>query len=344
MEFTGITLAYPSKIDSNWQLKDYLGALRVRSSIGRNRYKVKAGLYKLGNAGPGDEVFVTANYKLSFDLLRRNLKGIHAWILVLDTHGINVWCAAGKGTFGTQELIHRIRETSLSTFVSHKRIILPQLGAPGIAAHKVKDATGFNVKYGPVRSQDIKSYLEQGRKKDPDMRSVRFNLKDRLILAPVEISNSLIYLLIAIACMMLISGISPQGFSFQEVWKDGRFAAAGILLAYISGTVLGPMLLPVLPTRYFAAKGYIIGFIISFGFLLMLKISSLMSIIGWLALAGTISSFLTMNFTGSSTYTSLSGVRKEMRLFIPVQLVMGIIGIALIILSNIYHHEATILA
>ena len=82
---------------------------------------------------------MTANYKLSFDAIRKNLSGQNGWILVLDTKGINVWCAAGKGTFGTNELVKRIRLVSLEKIVNHKRLILPQLGAAGVAAHKVKE-------------------------------------------------------------------------------------------------------------------------------------------------------------------------------------------------------------
>ena len=64
-------------------------------------YKVDPGLYAIGNPNERSPVLVTANYKMSFDNLREALPGRDAWILVLDTRGINVWCAAGKGTFGT---------------------------------------------------------------------------------------------------------------------------------------------------------------------------------------------------------------------------------------------------
>jgi len=66
----------------------------------RMSYAISPGLYAVGNPTKESDVFVSANYKLSFDVLRRELKGFNAWILVLDTKGINVWCAAGKGTFG----------------------------------------------------------------------------------------------------------------------------------------------------------------------------------------------------------------------------------------------------
>ncbi|RMF42006.1 MAG: acetyl-CoA synthase subunit gamma, partial [Deltaproteobacteria bacterium] len=130
-----------------WQ--DHGGAILMRWGIGRFRYAIAPGLYAVGNPNPESEVLVTANYKLSFDHLRRHLAGRDLWILVLDTKGINVWCAAGKGTFGTDELVRRIRASRLEELVSHRRLILPQLGAPGVAAHKVKEQTGFRVSYGP---------------------------------------------------------------------------------------------------------------------------------------------------------------------------------------------------
>jgi len=64
--------------------------------------------------------------------------------------------------FGTDELIHRIESSELSKYVSHKKLVLPQLGATGVAAHEVKERSGYNVNYGPVRASDIKEYLDAG--------------------------------------------------------------------------------------------------------------------------------------------------------------------------------------
>jgi acetyl-CoA decarbonylase/synthase complex subunit gamma len=41
-----------------------------------------------------------------------------------------------------------------------------------------------------------------------------------------------------------------------------------------------------------------------------------------------------MNFTGASTYTSLSGVRKEMRWALPMEIGAGIVGLGLWLGSN----------
>jgi hypothetical protein len=91
------------QVSSFWTQADYLGTFKARWGIGRRHYMVDPGLYALGRPDEKSPVLVTANYKMSFDRLRRALPGRNAWILVLDTKGINVWCAAGKGTFGTAE-------------------------------------------------------------------------------------------------------------------------------------------------------------------------------------------------------------------------------------------------
>jgi len=336
MDLSNLSLVTQPKVDSEWLRSDYWGALKVRSSIGRNKYQVKPGLYKLGTPGKDAEVIVTSNYKLSFDLVRKSLKGLNAWILVLQTHGINVWCAAGKGTFGTDELVRQINDSQLNLYVSHKHIIVPQLGAPGVSGFKVKEATGFSVKFGPVRAEDLKDYLAAGLKKNRTMRSVQFNFKDRLVLTPVELVNSLRYFLYALLFIALISGIHGNGYSLSAVWKNGGSSGVFLLLAYLSGAFFGPVLLPLLPFRHFGGKGFIMG-ILLFGLVVLLvgREYSMLYLVGWFLISGAISPFLTMNFTGASTYTSLSGVRKEMRLFVPIQVASSLAGLTLVILSQL---------
>ncbi len=319
----------------DWNLSDYFGSLKVRLSIGRNNYRVEPGVYRLGNPDENSDVFVSANYKLSFDVLRKNLKGMNAWILVLDTKGVNVWCAAGKGTFGTNELIHRINLHHLHTLVSHRRLILPQLGAPGVAAHVVKKETGFTVKYGPVRASDISQYVESRCKASETMRRVRFNFKDRLITSPVEIMNSLWQIALIILAFLVLSGLSSSGYSLETVRHVGLKDTLIILTAYLSGTFLTPVLLPWIPSRYFAGKGIFIQALV----FLLLVISvpgklPLISLLAWFLMSVALSSYLAMNFTGASTFTSLSGVKKELKLFIPVQLSAVITGFILYVVSK----------
>ena len=322
-------------ISTNIEFNDFLGAVMVRWGINRNNYRVSPGLYAVGTPDKLSDVFVTANYKLSFDALRKNLSGVSGWILVLDTKGVNVWCAAGKGTFGTKELVNRIKLTSLERIVSHKRLILPQLGATGVAAHKVKEETGFNVHYGPVRASDIKKFISEGYRADKEMRRVTFGFKDRIKLIPNDFVYGKFYLLGAIALLFLISGLSNKGISYRNFAGDGGPSILSVLLAYIAGIVITPMFLPYIPCRRFSFKGFYSGalvFIILF--LLKLTGSNIFETLSWFLIITAISSFLAMNFTGSSTYTSLSGVKKEMKFSVPFQIGFALVGIILQVIGK----------
>lgn len=96
----------------------------------------------MGAASADSPVLVTANYKLTFDTLRRELAGVDVWVLVLDTRGVNVWCAAGKNLFSHDELALRVQRTGLERVVRHRRLILPQLAATGVSARQVKKKYG----------------------------------------------------------------------------------------------------------------------------------------------------------------------------------------------------------
>jgi len=47
-----------------------------------------------------------------------------------------------------------------------------------------------------------------------------------------------------------------------------------------------------------------------------------------------------MNFTGSSTYTSLSGVKQEMRMAVPLQIVTGATGLIVWMVSRFLQRGA----
>ena len=315
--------------------KDYLGAFRVRWGIRRNSYRVNPGLYAIGTPNERSDVLVTANYKLSFDTVRKNLHGLNVWLLVLDTKGINVWCSAGKGTFGTKELVNRIRLSFLDTVVQHKRIILPQLSAVGVAAHLVKESSGFTVVYGPVRASDIQSFVNAGYKATKEMRLVHFDWYDRLRLVPNDIIYNLRYLMSLLVVISVLSGINTHGYSVQQVLINSIPIAKIIAAGYFAGLVLTPLLLPYIPTQNFSFKGLIIGVVISallflthsLGGNLLVNLSAIFFISGF-------SSFLAMNFTGASTFTSLAGVKKEMKIAVPIQIVSVVIAAILIVLNS----------
>jgi hypothetical protein len=308
---------------------DWWGSLRVRLGIGRDDYKVAPGLYAAGKPGADAPVLVTANYKLSFDHLRKHLSGIDAWIVVLDTRGINVWCAAGKGTFGTREVIRQVQQTRLAAVVDHARIILPQLGAPGVSAPKVKKGCGFEVIWGPVRAEDLPAFLSAGNRADERMRRVTFTTAERMVLTPVEISLIRKPILWTLLAIFILSGIGGGIFSFSAAWERSLLAATMCVAGIIAGCLLVPLLLPWIPGRAFAVKGTLAGVLCGLPVLALWHASPYMgyrSAVALILLTTTLSSYLAMNFTGTTPFTSPSGVEKEMRKAIPLQIAAVVIA------------------
>ncbi len=295
---------------SSITFRDHWDHFLARIGWKRGEHRLEPGLYALGNPTPDSPVFVTANYSLSFDALRSSLKGLDGYILVLDTQGINVWCAAGKSTFSSDEIVNRVMSTGLSDLVHHRKLILPQLGAPGVAAHKVKQRTGFWVEYGPVRAMDLPKYLAS-RQATPEMRRVEFSLRDRLVLIPVDLTNAFL--------PTLVAGVV---FYFLGGWVS---ALAAVVTA-LTGVALFPIFLPWLPTHNFSTKGFILGVLAAIPFALTVFFRhpgwswwrQIGQVLEFLLVMPAVTAFLALNFTGSTPFTSRSGVKLEISTFIPV--------------------------
>ena len=319
-------------VESKLNFRDRLGTYKVRWAIGRMRYRIDPGLYALGAPDADSPVLISANFKMSFDLLREALAGRNAWILVLDTDGINVWCAAGKGTFGTDELTRMVESSGLALVVRHRRVIVPQLGAPGISAHEVQKLSGFKVVYGPVRAADLPEFMDSGMKAGPGMRMKTFTTGERLSLVPVEMVHAFKTLLMVLPLVFLLSGFSGHGGFVSNALRFGGFAALGLIMAIAAGCLVTPVLLPWLPGKAFSLKGIWPGITCALLFLSMRNATRSLPAAGWLETAAWpliiagVSAYLAMNFTGCSTFTSLSGVKKEMRWAVPAQITAVALG------------------
>ena len=318
-------------VPTSLTLADHFGSWKARWGIGRMDYKVGPGLYAVGKPDSDSPVLVSANYKLTFDILRKNLSGLDCWLLILDTKGINVWCAAGKGTFGTDELIRRIEMSGLSKYVPHKKLILPQLGATGVSAHEVARRSGFAVTYGPVRASDIKAFIAADCKATKEMRTVQFNLWDRLVLTPMELVPAVQKSLPVLGALFITNQFAAKPFDKHDVT-----AYAG---AVVAGSVVTPALLPYIPGKAFAWKGWLVGLGWTAKYLLLtrrFKKGYRLKSTGELLLLPAVSSYLAMNFTGSSTYTSPSGVNKEMRKALPWIVGAAAVGGALTLGAHLF--------
>jgi hypothetical protein len=317
------------QVKTTLEWPDYTGMVKVRLGIKRDQYKIAPGLYCVGAPGAESPVLVTANYKLTFDVLRKELRSISAWILVLDTRGINVWCAAGKDLFSTKEVVRRVKLSQVNKVVSHNELVLPQLSATGVAAHEVKKESGFKIIYGPVRASDLPKFLASRFKSEPYMRKVTFSTKDRFILIPVELAQLPKPSLWILVAAFVLSGIGTSVFSFSAAWVRGSLLAIAYAAGILAGAIATPVLLPWVPGKSFAMKGSILGVLSGAGVVALFR--GELEIFGALALmlcTTAISSYLAMNFTGSTPFTSPSGVEKEMRKALPLQATAILLALA----------------
>ena len=315
-------------LSASLTIKDRLGSWKARWGIGRMDHSMKAGLYAMGCPDGHSPVLVTSNYKMTVDRVRENLGGRDLWLMVLDTEGINVWCAAGKGTFGTEELVSRIDETGLRGKVTHRELILPQLGATGVSAHEARKRSGFKVIYGPVRAEDIPYFLDNRLTLKADMRKVRFTIFDRLVLTPVEIVIAMGLMLKVFGAMAILSALG--------ILPAERADYLGLLGATFMGTFVSPILLPWIPGRAFSLKGMVTGLVWAISAVLFLFLrgnANWLQFFSYMLILPSLSAFFTMNFTGSSTYTSLSGVEKEMKAALPLIIAALTAGILIRIVS-----------
>ncbi len=300
----------------------------MRWGFGRDDYRVKPGLYAVGAPDAAAPVLVTANYKLTFDALRSSLADLDAWLLVADTRGINVWCAAGKGTFCADEVARVVHETRLAEVVAHRRLVLPQLAAPGVAAHQVKEACGFRVTFGPVRAADLPAFLAAGMKADSRMRAVTFDARERAVLAPAELQVAWDRrMMLAYAGILAVSAIGRDGVSLGRAARRGAPVVGAAWLALLAGGAVTPLALPWLPGRAFSAKGAVAGGVAAVGATALFRHRlSPAAKLALLAGVPAVSSYAAMNFTGSSPITSPSGVELEMRRALPWQVAASVVA------------------
>ncbi len=140
----------------------------------------ETGLRKIGNPSEESPVLVTCNFYTTVQRLSRALRGQDVWLLVAESRGVNVWCAACGNEFNTRSVVSAIKTSGIEEAVSHRTVILPPLGAAGISAREVEKQTGWHTRWGPVRARDIPAYLNARRKRTEAMKRATYTLVERL--------------------------------------------------------------------------------------------------------------------------------------------------------------------
>jgi NAD-dependent dihydropyrimidine dehydrogenase PreA subunit len=178
-------------------LPKLIGITMVETLLRVFPFPCKTGLLRIGNPDRNSPVFLTCNYHLTVERVKRALKGIHAYLLVANSRGINVWCAATGGLFTNHNVISVLKVSGIEQLVAHRDVILPQLAATGVEADVIKKKAGWKVIWGPVYAKDIPAFIRDGFKKAPKMREVVFPVRQRIEMAaawafPISIVLALI--------------------------------------------------------------------------------------------------------------------------------------------------------
>lgn len=178
----------------------------------------KTGLITTGRPDKNSPVFLTCNYRLTVSRVQKALRGLDAYLLVANSRGINVWCAATGGLFRNHDVISVLKTSGIAERVNHRTVILPQLAAAGIEAKVIKKKTGWNVLWGPVHAKDIRTFVENDYRKSSGMKEVFFPLSCRIEMAiawafPVSIVAATVLAPFSLATAFLVT-MMVWGLSF----------------------------------------------------------------------------------------------------------------------------------
>lgn len=146
-------------------------------------FPCQTGLIKIGNPGREAPVLLTGNYRLTVARVKRAIKGLDAYLLVANSRGINVWCAATGGLLTNHDVISVLKTSEIEEHVDHRQLILPQLAATGIEGRVVRQRTGWQVVWGPVEADDVVQFVHEKMLKSPRMRTVCFPWMRRVEMA-----------------------------------------------------------------------------------------------------------------------------------------------------------------
>lgn len=138
------------------------------------------GLYPIGHPDDHSPIIATGNFRLTVKRVREALD-FDCWLLICNSRGINIWCSALAGHFGTVDVIEAIENSNLAGLTKSRRVILPQLCASNVFPDEIKRKTGFLAEFGPVYADRLNAYL-----KNPEaegIRSVDFKIAQRVEMA-----------------------------------------------------------------------------------------------------------------------------------------------------------------
>jgi hypothetical protein len=322
------------RVGHKWTSDVWWSAVRCRLGRFGQHSRVAPGLYALGRPDSGSPVLVTASYRLSFDLLRRDMGGIDCWILVLDTRGLGVASAAASGLFGTDELVTRITASRLARVVTHRALIIPARASGVIDTGLVAASTGFEARIGPRRTSEIRSFLA-GREPAKHRDS---GVLDTLVLTPVELGRSLLWYPGFAFAALLYAGLGPGGVTIDRAFAGSWPLLLLGLSSIVCGSLLGPVLSAVAPRVPPWAFGALAGCAATAALLEGARLASFMD--SWLAGACWIffpcaAALRSVQFEKALPEEARSAVPVRHSFLLPLGAGAGVLVIAALVLSKL---------
>jgi ferredoxin len=207
----------------------YLWVNLVQTLLRVFPFPCETGLVKIGNPGRSSPVLLTCNFRLTVERVKRALEGIDAYLLVANSRGVNVWCAATGGLLSNHDLVSVLKTSGIQDLVDHRKVILPQLAATGIEGRNIRERTGWRIVWGPAHFSALRAFLSGGQVATPEMRRVSFEWPQRLEMAAAwafPISLAALFVLPwwpsgVLPLMGLVWGLSSLiflGFPLYEGW------------------------------------------------------------------------------------------------------------------------------
>ncbi len=302
---------------------------------------IEPGIYKSGQPDKNSPIIVTANYLFTYIKVMRAIKGLDAWVLMVDSKGINVWCAARGNNFGNRQVIEAVKATGIATLTNKKTLILPQLSAGGVASPLIsKEAPDFpfRILFGPVWAKQLPQFLKERPARKPDkMKLAKFTPFHRLraFTTHTTFLLKMIFLKPTIALILLSLGLS----FIDPLWLRKLWIVGEIWLWIIIANAIIAGLFPITNfTRRFIIKGIV------FGIITIIVLSSISWFIHknmFLILLNSafyfwLSFFSTMSFSGYSMATSPKEIQDEYPAFRKSHLVLLISSLVFFAIGFIF--------
>ena len=234
----------------------YFGLVTIVETLMRMfPFPAKTGYQRVGNPDENSPVLLTCNFHLTILRLKKATKGLNYHLLIANSKGINVWCAATGDSLNNHSVISVIKTSGIEDKVNHKKVIMPQLAAPGVESKVILKNVGWKILWGPVDAKDIPEFFESNLEKTVEMKQVKFRLIQRIEMAIMWIFLAAMVLmpiwgplfkleaafLLGQICLIYFSALISfpifERIFLKEVEKKKAFLSLGNLLVFLINLV-----------------------------------------------------------------------------------------------------------